>query len=76
VWPLAGIVLCAALAPGAPRAAPPPSSEAAPPDVPDDELIEFLGADDVGDAAWWDFLKTAPPRGDDTPAPQPEDAKR
>ena len=26
-------------------------------------FIEFLGADDVGDAAWWEFLKKAPPRG-------------
>lgn len=31
---------------------------------PDDEFIEFLGADDVGDAAWWEFLKkSGPPPG-------------
>jgi len=28
---------------------------------PDDEFIEFLGADDVGDSAWWEFLKKSGP---------------
>ena len=47
-----------------------------PPDPPPDEsFIEFLGADDVGDARWWEFLKNAEPRGDQ-PAPPPQDAKR
>src|SRR5580698_11342700 len=40
----------------------PPASRAPPPaqrpaDTPDDELIEFLGEDDHGDTAWWEFLK-------------------
>jgi hypothetical protein len=26
---------------------------------PDDSFIEFLGGDDVGDAGWWEFLKSA-----------------
>jgi hypothetical protein len=39
--------------------------------VPNDEFIEFLGADDVGDAAWWEFLKKAPPAGN---RPPPQDA--
>jgi hypothetical protein len=45
-------------------------------DVPDEGLIEFLGSDDVGDAAWWEFLKRAPPRGNNPPAPPPQDANR
>lgn len=28
---------------------------------PPDELIEFLGAEDMGDAAWWEFLKQLQP---------------
>jgi len=47
------------------------------PDAPaDDELIEFLGGDDVGDAAWWEFLKQAAPGQDPAkPAAPPQDAK-
>jgi len=49
----------------------------APPDgEPDDEFIEFLGSDDVGDAAWWEFLKRVPPRGNNSPAPPPQDTNR
>jgi hypothetical protein len=45
--------------------------------APDDDFIEFLGADDVGDAAWWEFLKKAPPRGENPPpATPPQDAKQ
>ena len=56
----------------APPSAPPPSSQGA----PDDDFIEFLGGDDVGDAAWWDFLKKVPPRGDSPPATPPQDSKQ
>jgi hypothetical protein len=43
--------------------APPSQQGRAPPapprpaDAPDDEFIEFLGEDDHGDSAWWEFLK-------------------
>jgi hypothetical protein len=30
----------------------------------DESFIEFLGSDDVGDAAWWEFLKNSDPRGE------------
>jgi len=63
--------------PAAPAQAPPASSAepAAPP--PDEGFLEFLGSDDVGDAAWWEFLKKAPPRGSDSPpATPPQDAKK
>jgi hypothetical protein len=48
-----------------------------PPDAPaDDELIEFLGGDDVGDAAWWEFLKKSAPGEDPLkPAAPPQDAR-
>jgi hypothetical protein len=78
---LAGLAVCAAAV-----AAPPPTAPPAPPPAgvpaqpsqgaPDADLIEFLGSDDVGDAAWWEFLKRAPPRGDDTPAAPPQEAKQ
>ena len=50
-----------AVAPGAPgdsaaRAATPGGT------APDDEFIEFLGADDVDDAAWAEFLKNSAQR--------------
>jgi hypothetical protein len=38
--------------------------------------LEFLGSDDVGDAAWWEFLKKAPPSGNNPPATPPQDAKK
>ncbi|HUX74363.1 MAG TPA: hypothetical protein VMV25_10785 [Steroidobacteraceae bacterium] len=61
-------------APLAPTTVPAPShapATKAPPSTPPDEgLIEFLGADDVPNAAWWDFMnrqspptRTAPPAG-------------
>jgi hypothetical protein len=60
--------------PGAPPAGtPPPASSQG---TPDDDFIEFLGGDDVGDAAWWEFLKKVPPRGETAPAPPPQDAKQ
>ncbi len=42
----------------------------------DESFIEFLGADDVGDARWWEFLKNAEPREDQPSAPPPQDAKQ
>jgi len=87
-WLLIGAALCAsALADTPPQTqtqtppAPAPASQAppaSPPDAqaPDDDFIEFLGGDDVGDAAWWEFLKKGPPRGKDAPATPPQDAKQ
>lgn len=57
--------------PQSPGAAPAADAAAA-----DDELIEFLGADDVGDVAWWEFLKKSPPRKvPPPPGPTSQDAK-
>ena len=77
------LVLCAAANAAPPQAAPvsPPATQPpavpAPSTVPADEgFLEFLGSDDVGDAAWWEFLKKAPPRGSDPPAVPPQDAKK
>jgi hypothetical protein len=42
--------------------------------TPDDEFIEFLGSDDVGDAAWWEFLKKSAPQKDPSPD-APRDTK-
>jgi hypothetical protein len=61
-----------AAAPGA--AAPAQGTPAAA--APDDSFLEFLGSDDVGDAAWWEFLKKAPPPGSDASAKPPQDAKK
>jgi hypothetical protein len=82
-WLLTATLACAvaqAAQPPSPPQKPAPaaaSQPAVPPgDVPDDEFIEFLGSDDVGDAAWWEFLKRVPPRGNNPPAPPPQDANR
>jgi len=76
-WLLLSAVVCASAIAGQPPAPPaPPAAPDASADAPDDEFIEFLGADDVGDAAWWEFFKKAPPRGKDTPATPPQDAKQ
>jgi hypothetical protein len=85
-WLLIGAGLCATALAGTPPQTPPaqtpaPVSQAppaSPPDAqtPDDDFIEFLGGDDVGDAAWWEFLKKAPPRGKDVPATSPQDAEQ
>jgi hypothetical protein len=76
-------VWCALANAAPPPAAAPgaaPGTPAAPPgkSVPADEgFLEFLGSDDVGDAAWWEFLKRAPPQGNvSPPAPPPQDAKK
>jgi hypothetical protein len=78
-----GWLLFGAVALGVANAAPPPppaqATQSAPASAavpPDEGFIEFLGSDDVGDAAWWDFLKKAPLRGNDPPAPPPQDAKK
>jgi hypothetical protein len=76
-------VCTAVLAAPPPAQAPPPSAPPAgaphtqpPVDPADDEFIEFLGADDVGDAAWWEFLKkSAPGKDPPKPATPPQDAK-
>jgi hypothetical protein len=61
----------------APPPATAPASSAKPVVPPDESFLEFLGSDDVGDAAWWEFLKKAPPRGTDPPpATPPQDAKK
>ena len=84
-WMMFGVVACAAA-----FAAPPPSPDtahdAAPPvdagvatpggAAPADDFIEFLGADDVGDAALWAFLKKSAQRKDSTPITPPQDAKQ
>lgn len=76
VW---GLVLSAAVLADEPSAqppSPPPGTPAtaASGGAPDDELIEFLGADDVGDAAWWEFLKKSTSRKGQLPATPPQDA--
>ena len=51
-----------------------PTPPATPPDLPDGEFIEFLGADDHGDAAWWEMLKQAPAGSQRPQAPAPKDS--
>jgi hypothetical protein len=80
-WLLAGVVACAAAIaapPGPPPSPSPPPGpqQSSPQDAPDDDFIEFLGGDDVGDAAWWEFLKKVPPRRENPPATLPQDAKQ
>lgn len=91
-WLLLGAALWGAALAAAPQSepegAPPPTSQPPPAQQPkpqpppadssqaDDGLIEFLGSDDVGDAAWWEFLNKAPPRGGNPPAAPPQDARR
>jgi hypothetical protein len=86
-WLALGVVACAAAfagpPPSQPTPPPPDTTRAATPAVdaagvatPDDEFIEFLGRDDVGDAALWAFLKKSAQRKDPTPAPPPQDAKQ
>jgi hypothetical protein len=71
-----GTAALAAPPPPAPaQGAPPPPPADASQGVPDDGLIEFLGTDDVGDAAWWEFLKKGPPRGN-PPAPPPQEVRQ
>lgn len=51
-----------------------PDTTAAPADAPDGDFIEFLGADDHGDAAWWEMLKQAPAGSQRPAAPAPKDS--
>jgi hypothetical protein len=68
----------------APSSAPPadaarqpkPAVDAASGADPDGDFIEFLGADDVGDATLWAILKRSAQRKDSTPTPPPQDAKQ
>lgn len=69
----------AAAAPQTPQATPQsgvPAAHRAEPAPPDEDFIEFLGADDVGDAAWWEFLKKVPLRGAIPPPPPPREAQQ
>ena len=79
-WPLIAAMFClAAVAQTPPAPAPRPAQPQTPArdDAPDDGLLEFLGSDDVGDTAWWEFLKRAPARGSDPPPPPPpQDTKK
>jgi hypothetical protein len=72
--------VCAAANAAPPAASPPAASPTVPSSsatgAPDESFLEFLGSDDVGDAAWWDFLKKAPPRGNVPPAPPAQEAKQ
>src|SRR6202790_4766304 len=84
-WLLVGVTVCAVASAAPPSPAPPapqgapqpqPQSPGAPaPGAPDGDFIEFLGGDDVGDAAWWEFLKRVPPRGGNPPATPPSGSK-
>src|SRR5664279_4975993 len=82
-WLWSGVIACAAAIADPPPPAstqgvpqsPPPRTHQSASDAPDDDFIEFLGTDDVGDAAWWEFLKKVPPRGGNPPAPSPQEAK-
>jgi len=74
-WLWVSVALCAMSIAALPPPAP-PAQPAASPGAPDDDLIEFLGGDDVGDAAWWEFLKKVPLRGENPPATPPQDVKQ
>jgi len=90
-WLALGVVACAWAFAGPPSSQPAPPPAPPPPDAaravtpavdasgvatPDDEFIEFLGRDDVGDAALWAFLKKSAQRKDSTPTRPPQDAKQ
>jgi hypothetical protein len=83
-WLTLGLVACAAAIAGPPPSQPPdaapavdaPGAAAPAAAAPDDDFIEFLGRDDVGDAALWAFLKKSAQRKDSTSTPPPQDAKQ
>jgi hypothetical protein len=81
-WLLAAAALCTVAIAEPPPAAgtthppPPVPHESQPQGVPDDEFIEFLGADDVGDETWWEFLKKAPPRRENSHAAPTQESKQ
>jgi hypothetical protein len=68
-------VMCAT-AIAAPPPPPPPPPPTASADAPDEEFIEFLGEDDVGDAAWWEFLKKSALGAGDQPAQPPQEVRQ
>jgi hypothetical protein len=41
---------------------------------PNDDFIEYLGEDDVGDTELWEFLKNSPPRKGQPPDSPPQEA--
>jgi hypothetical protein len=71
---LAAVMCATAIAAPPPPPTPPPPAASA--DAPDDEFIEFLGEDDVGDAAWWEFLKSSAPGAGDQSARPPQEARQ
>jgi hypothetical protein len=85
-WLALGAVLWASAAAAQPPAQQPAQQPGSPPgraqpaappaNAPDEELIEFLGEDDHGDAAWWEFLKRASPGAQNPPAPPPQGTKQ
>jgi hypothetical protein len=84
-WLALGAVLWASAAAAQPPGQQPPSppgraQPAAPQgpqaNAPDEELIEFLGEDDHGDAAWWEMLKRASPGAQNPPAAPPQGTKQ
>jgi hypothetical protein len=83
-WLLLCAVCAVANAGAAPTSpAPPPATEKKPvaaaskdAPVPDEDFLEFLGQDDVGDTALLEYLKRTPPRGNIPPAAPPQDAKK
>jgi hypothetical protein len=70
-----GAVLCAAAHADQPPASPPPPPRPSPTTAPDEGLLEFLGADDVADSAWSEYLKRAVTRKVPPPPPPPQGAK-
>ncbi len=62
--------------PGQPAARAPPAPQAPPAtSLPDADFIEFLGEDDHGDAAWWEFLRKAAPGAQNSAPPPPRGPK-
>ncbi len=74
---MAGMLMCAAAMAAPPAPGTPPPGASPPTQVdPEVDFIEFLGADDVDDAAWWEFMKKVPPRGENPSVPPPQEAKQ
>jgi hypothetical protein len=78
-----GVMFCAMAFAAPPQPGSPPQSPTTAPGAgaqgagtPNDDFIEFLGDDDVGDAALWEFLKNSAPRKDPRPEPPPQDANQ
>ena len=72
---LSGAAIASPPAASPPPPAVPPASQPVP--SPEDSLFEFLGADDVGDTRWWDYLRQSPPPRAPVPPPVPaQEAKQ